>query len=726
MNPPIHRAYEFGPFRVDAEERLLLRDGQVIPVTAKVFDILLLLVQHNGHLLEKGWLMQNVWPDTFVEEGNLTRNISTLRRALGEDSNGQYIQTFPRRGYRFVADVRVINGASTEVVLSEATKTHVIIDEEWKREVQSLVTAVRWLKAILLTKRIVLSGVAAVALFGVAVWLWFSAVGSRSQRPPMKVVPLLTSQATETEVAFSPDGDRIAFAAWNDQSGSFDIFVKMVEGGNLLRLTDNAAIDRAPVWSPDSRYIAFTRQRGGGMGFYLIPALGGAERRLAEVGGITWPQISWSSDGKMLATPGKGPTDKGFSIFLVTVETSERQRLTAPPPDSSDSRPAFSPDGQTIAFVRENFSGHDIFVVPTRGGEPRRLTFHNAQLNTLTWTADGREIIFSSSRESNAGGLWRVPVNGGEPRWIAVAGTNAFYPAISNSDNRLAYTYDSTDVNIWRVEFAIDSDPGQATRFIASTQSEYGPQFSPDGLRIAFISGRASDTPEVWTCAADGSKALQLTTLGAPDTGGGGPARWSPDGHYLAFASNPSNNQDIFTIAAEGGAPRRLTAEPEMDRCPSWSRDGRWIYFGSNRTGMWQVWKMPAAGGDAVQVTVDGGYFAVESHDGQELFYVKPDTPGLWKAPANGGTGIRVLDFPDTGRWANWALTREGVLYINSKSKPVAVEYYEFRTGHVRKIANGNQHWAMQGLDISPDGKSVLYTQLDQHVIDIMLLDDFR
>src|SRR5688572_30226758 len=101
------QVYEFGPFRVDGAERTLQRDGSAIALTDKVFDLLWLLVQNRGHALTKAELMQALWPDTVVEENNLTVNMSTLRKALGESaSQRRYIETLSRRGYRFVADVR--------------------------------------------------------------------------------------------------------------------------------------------------------------------------------------------------------------------------------------------------------------------------------------------------------------------------------------------------------------------------------------------------------------------------------------------------------------------------------------------------------------------------------------------------------------------------------------------------------------------------------------------
>ena len=98
--------YEFGPFRLEVDERRLTRGGRAIPLRTKVFDTLCVLVEHSGRLLTKHELMQSIWPDTVVEENNLNHNISTLRRSLDEHVTGQhYIETVPRVGYRFVADV---------------------------------------------------------------------------------------------------------------------------------------------------------------------------------------------------------------------------------------------------------------------------------------------------------------------------------------------------------------------------------------------------------------------------------------------------------------------------------------------------------------------------------------------------------------------------------------------------------------------------------------------
>src|ERR671912_915677 len=123
MNRPARHIYLFDGFRVDAQERILFKENREVPLTPKVFDTLLVLLENSGHVLTKKELMQQVWPDSFVEENNLAQNISILRKALGEGKEGEhYIQTVPKRGYRFLADVRITGGDEETLIIRERTR----------------------------------------------------------------------------------------------------------------------------------------------------------------------------------------------------------------------------------------------------------------------------------------------------------------------------------------------------------------------------------------------------------------------------------------------------------------------------------------------------------------------------------------------------------------------------------------------------------------------------
>jgi Tol biopolymer transport system component len=224
-------------------------------------------------------------------------------------------------------------------------------------------------------------------------------------------------------------------------------------------------------------------------------------------------------------------------------------------------------------------------------------------------------------------------------------------------------------------------------------------------------------------CEADGSRPIQLTYLRARI----GSPRWSPDSRKIAFDLRAEGNSDIYLIGADGGQPRRLTVEPSEENSPSWSQDGRWLYLCSNRSGSLQVWKMPAEGGQAAQLTRQGGHFAIESPDGKFLYYVKGrQLPGIWRIPVGGGAETPVLDRHQAGRWRSWTVTEQGIYFATAEnlSRPL-IEFFSFATGKVTQIAALEKSFFL-GLSVSPDGRWLIYTQVDQSGSDIMLMENFR
>jgi Tol biopolymer transport system component len=277
---------------------------------------------------------------------------------------------------------------------------------------------------------------------------------------------------------------------------------------------------------------------------------------------------------------------------------------------------------------------------------------------------------------------------------------------------------------IWRRDLNSSVSASPPNKLISSTRRESGPQFSPDGSKIAFESTR-SGAYEVWLCQRDGSNLLQLTHFSPSVTG---TPRWSPDGRQIVFDSRPAGNGDIFVIDSQGGSPRKLTSEPSNEVVPGWSRDGLWIYFASDRTGGWEVWKMPSTGGSAVQVTHHGGFAAFESPDGRFLYYAKGlVVPGLWRIPTNGGEEVQVISSLEAGYWGYWAVVENGIYYLDTTTKP-AIAFLDITTNRITPVfdlENGPVEDA-PGLAVSPDKKTILYTQLDTSYSDILLVENFQ
>jgi Tol biopolymer transport system component/DNA-binding winged helix-turn-helix (wHTH) protein len=731
MSQQSKHLYEFGPFRLDAGERLLLRDGESVPLMPKSFDLLLALVEHHGHLLEKEELLKLVWPDTFVEEANLSSNISLIRKALGDGENGhKFIETVPKRGYRFVAGVREMGAEQVEISeaaprSSEGEVRPGTLTDKFKRHRKAALLAL----AVLV---IAFGGI------GFGLYKFSTQPQTKSSGAEPKVIPFTSFPGEELQPTFSPDGNQIAFVSRNEKDGNADIYVKLIDSETPLRLTTDPAADAYPAWSPDGRHIAFLRQFADRSVVYLVPAIGGAERKLAEVaanlyssfesgyqGCVLSQSLSWSPTGESLAVVDKSSPSEPYSIFLLSRETGEKRRLTYPPAGViGDGWTVFSPDGKTLAFVRlSGVADADIYVLPLNGGAPKRLTFGKAGINGLTWTPDGRDIFFSLPRSTGARfGLWKISANGGAPEQV-VRGLDVPDPTISSRGNRLAFTQIINDYNVWRIGLTGSRNQNHSmTPLISSTQIDAVAHYSPDGKKIVFGSTR-SGSPELWLCEADGSHPVQLTNLHANI----GAPRWSSDSRKIAFDLRVGGNSDIYVISADGGQPRRLTVEPSEDMVPSWSQDGRWIYFGSNRSGSLQIWKMPAEGGQLTQVTSQGGFEGLESPDGKFFYYAKGRRlPGIWRIPVEGGAETPVLDHHQAGFWRVWTVTEQGIYFATAEnpSRPL-IEFFSFATGQVTQIAALEKPFYL-GLSVSPDGRWLIYSQLDQSGSDIMLMENFR
>jgi Tol biopolymer transport system component len=281
------------------------------------------------------------------------------------------------------------------------------------------------------------------------------------------------------------------------------------------------------------------------------------------------------------------------------------------------------------------------------------------------------------------------------------------------------------DANIWRIDLRNPGqNPGIPTRLIASTREERDPAFSPDGKRIAFMSGR-SGACEIWVCDRDGSNPVQLTTFEGPIILG---PKWSPDGQNIVFSAVRESNGDLYAVSATAGPVRRLTTHPAADAWPCWSHDGQSLYFRSNRTSLrGGIWKMPAKGGEAVKITRHEGDVPQESPDGKFVYFEKgyPSQCSVWRVPAAGGEEVKVLDSTHTD--AGWAVGQHGIYFFTRPDGQGRSDLclYKFATGQTRRILSIERR-VYYRIAVSPDERTILYGQYDQAGSDLMLVENFR
>ena len=430
--------YSFGPFLLDRTARVLLRDDRPVVITAKIFESLVMLVENRGRVVAKGEFLATLWPDTMVEEANLAQTISTLRKVLDDTpKQHRYIATIPGRGYSFVASV------------FESSSV-------WKPTSHSGI-AKRTRASYYL-----ISSISVLVLLGIAEYL-----ARRVPQAPTfySSVPLTSYIGSEICPSFAPDGERVVFAWDGETQDNFDIYIKQIGGGPPLRLTSDPAPDISPAWSPDGRTIAFLRVIGDGKArVLLISAVApGPARQLATV--TVLPEsyfhlrfINWSPDGKWLALS-DGPSSGGvMSLFLLSIETGEKRRLTFPSVDYDDLNPAFSPDKRHLAFVRYSSWGanaSDLYLLGLSSdlkpnGQPQRLTALNRQAASPIWTRDGHAILFTGHETAGSHSFWRINIaNDRKIIPIPIPTDNSVALALSSQGKRLVYSRDASVANVW-------------------------------------------------------------------------------------------------------------------------------------------------------------------------------------------------------------------------------------------------------------------------------------
>jgi Tol biopolymer transport system component len=548
---------------------------------------------------------------------------------------------------------------------------------------------------------------------------------------PLRVVPLTTYPGVERHPAFSPDGKQVVFS-WNGPNqDNYDLYVKFLDGGEPLPLTTHPGVDGWPMWSPDGRFIAFVRWVLGAPTAELltVPALGGAERKIGEIpipfkAASYWPAGCWTPDNKWLIVP-----TATEALGLVSLETKEVRRLTAPAAGSAgDCCPAMTTDGRNIAFLRASAGGiWNLYIQQLDPnyrpvGQPRQLTSEDAGVANPMWTHNDREVLYISGREGERM-LWRIPYDGSRAATpVESLGSIGFNWAISPGGNRLVYSDNEINWDIWRIDLAGGKG---INRVLSSSAQDINPQISPDGKMVAFVSGREKGW-RLWISEPDGAHPIDLAPINGLRPS---PGRWSPDGKQIVFECQDQGNDDICIVPSGGGEVRRLTRNPARDSLPSWSHDGKWIYITSNRSGSFQIWKVPSDGTEAgaVQLTKGGGLAAVESTNGGTVYYSREQmASGIWKVAAGGGEEIQVGSFR-VFQCHTFAVSSEGIYYTSSDAPERWLDLwlYRFTSGKSERISRINKRpWS--GMSVSPDNRWLLFTASEGGSADLRIVENFR
>jgi Tol biopolymer transport system component len=670
-------------------------------------------------VLEREWLIERLWPDTFVEPNNLEQCVSSLRRMFGETAQkATYIRTVAGRGYCFSCPVEEVR---PEPIFPVAPPLRVV-DRHAKGV--SLRWRPAWVAAVIV--------VALIAVLTTAgVWR-----GATPNVTAPRVLPVTSFPGLEDFPSISPDGNFVAFS-WTGPQGegaARDIWIKAVDSDDRRQLTSTPGSETSPAWSPDGREIAFVRA-GAGRGIFIARVLGGQEQKVADSG----TQVGWAPDGRSLLVRDAATRAQSFGIFRIDLGSGERSQITEAPSGIGDFTFDMSPDGAALAFVRFERPGvADVYVVRLADGTLQRRTDWNRPISRVVWTPDGNELVYAVNEVPALGqSLFRIPAFGTHPehgeRALHVEGLN---PSISRpkpgQPARLAFNTRNYDVGLRLIDLQspnVDGTIRAGTPFCDSSRVDFPGPFSKSADKVAFASNRHGWL-QVFVANRDGSELRQVTKLEAVGLGIGG---WSPDEHQLVIDAAIDGNTDMYAIRVADGRAVRLTTEPSIDGHGSWSSDGRWIYFSSNRTGRPEVWKVPSEGGQAVQLTYQGGIEPKESADGQSLYYLDrpPAGAGGFASPSTlkrvSVDGREETTILDNVRFGLWSVTSDGIVFIQPTAQHDELQFYGFQSP-LRSLGRlpARVSRVFSGLSASHDGRWVLVNVTDQIVSDILVADGFR
>jgi Tol biopolymer transport system component/DNA-binding winged helix-turn-helix (wHTH) protein len=693
--------YEFGEFQLESDTRKLLRGGQVVPLQGKACDLLLVLIRHRGQLLTKEELLKLIWPDQIVEESNLTVNMSSIRRALGERaSNPRYITTVSGLGYRFNGEVR--QRADETLTIERESFARVTLEQE-EEETEAGTLAPLAVHLAIVFRRItshrllLLVTFLVVAVGGVS--LWFRARHRASAAPlgwsNVTLHRFVTQGGVPYRVAISPDGKSLVYrqringrdSLWlgqvadnssvmirNDPEISYQNLAFAPDGQSVYAIQRNlgepqtklvrlpllggvpteltARIDSGVTFSPDGSQIAFFRhdRQAKQSALLIADAVDGKNERVVSTLNsperFTGEGLSWSPDGKSIAVVATNGDRNHSEILSVRVADGAREKIGGAGWGVVGQLAWLRDQSGLLVTTRENLIArkNQVWFLPYPAGEPQKIT-NNLDIyqgNSFSVSANGKIAVLRAHLTSEI----RVAPGGDTTRSRSVySGVEPGYEGVDGlawtPEGRLLYSaYVGDGQAIWQV----DGD-GRNARQLTSNKADVVDRhlsMTSDGRYIVFHSNR-SGTVQIWRANADGTNLKQLTNGG----GNSWPAL-SPDGRWIVYACDHDVGSAICRIGIDGGEAVQLAAGPATR--PAVSPDGEYIAYFELANAQVRILIVPFSGGAAPRTfEVANTVFAsdmVWAPDGKSIVY-RDAFLGVWRQSFDEPKAKRLTDFED-------------------------------------------------------------------------------
>ena len=695
----------FGTFEVDLRAGELRKAGVRLKLTGQPFQVLTILLERPGEVVSRDELQKRLWPDTFVDvDHNLNTAINKIREVLGDSADSpRFVETLPRRGYRFIAPVEGSN--DTDAVDSAQVISGMERETETRRKLR-------------LRSRIVRYSIVGVVLLVMAA----SYFTYRKRQSPRTLHQRALTRVTfdsglQIGATWSPDGRFLAYSS--NRGGKFDIWVQQISGGDPVQVTKGQGDNRQPDWSPDGKYIAYRSENGNG-GLFIVPALGGEglSRRIAPFG----YRPHWSPDGSeiLFQITQSIPWTRFFVVSLDGAQPREILTEFQAKHQLPFVSAGWHPDGKRVSvWAQDAELVPSFWTIPVLGDEGLKSEVDSQVVRQLSevsmggivdwaddckfsWAPSGDAIYFERTFR-RARNLWKMTVEPGTLRGLAIerltTGTSLDSEfAISPDGKRLAFTSESQQIRAWL--FPFDAIHGRVTGegqpLTPPGMETWGHNLTRDGKKLAFSAKRAGRY-ELWQRSfVDGREAPIM----ADDRNSRGFSRWSPDGEQIAYTRNKTvMGGESQIVVWNGSAEEPLTAPSALQkRVNDWSPDAKELLI-TQRTGdphpteIWLLSATPVSGLEPAsrRIIADPAYFLDQSRissDGQWIVYEAiRDLPTkleskLFITRLSGGQRIQITDGKHWDDKPLWSPDGKSIYFLSGREGFYNVWGLRFDSAH--------------------------------------------
>lgn len=672
-------------------------------VTPKAIGVLLVLVEHAGKVVSRETLLARVWPDTLPTDDVITQAITQLRKALADEARDErgerqtrqhYIETIAKTGYRLLAPVVRLDGIATATDRVASANAPAPVPASVTGEAPALPAATassapspaRPVAGPRARRVGWLAGVAA-GLLGAGVLGWW-AQGTRGISDRFATAPAIAAAAMwplgserpyrlltsapgfELSPTLSPDSAMVAYSASLPGRRGTVIMVQTTDQSLPRQLSEPAdgVSDRVPAWSPDGREIAFVRAGPGAeCQLLVIPANGGAERRVGGCDADDLIGFSWTPDGRGLIFGSMSTTGGLAGIRVLDLASGQWRALDYDASGADiDHAPRYSPDGRWIVFVRNPQLG-DLWRVPATGGRAERLTAQSGEMRGWDWLPDGAGLVFGR-RVGLQTRLYRLDLDSRQVRDLGI--DDAQSPDIAARTGMMTFVRRRPQFGIFRLPRSGSGPVTAAEHLFASSARDTQPRVSPDARQLVFTSDRSGGFG-LWWADLQRPDTLRLIEGIQPETRS--VPQWSPDSRSLLVAGvDPDGRSGIHEIVPASGQVSLLPVPVEHPLQADYLPDPQRLLVTAQRAdgGMRatlldrgrQPWRTLASLDDVSLLKVDAR--------NRRVLFTRLSTDGLWQADlalSHGSVRRVSAEVPTRWRYQSWALAEDGsVDYLDS------------------------------------------------------------